>query len=217
MLFAIAFTTFQVVTLYNDWQDHPVITTLDTVALPIEEIEFPAVTICPQGSRKEIIDSVLFRQMKEYIQKRDDNVTVLTPEIMMEQAESFIKDVYPGAKGKPTMLTKMMTSDNPDVSIQNAALLQPEEECDPSSNTEIANEMNKQLQNDTCPEGFEMAQGSNYCIHEKGTLMTYDEASKYCDDKSGSKLLHLDTVQDLSSLNRISGTIVFRVYINEHY
>ena len=209
LLFAIGFTTFQVVTLYNDWQDHPVVTTLDTVALPIEEIKFPAVTICPQGSRKEIIDSVLFRQLKEYIQKRGDNVTVLTPEIMMEQAESFIKDVYPGAKGKPTMLTKMMTSDNPDVSIQNAAILQPEEECDPSSNTDIANELNKQLQNDTCPEGFEMVQGSNYCVHEKGTLMTYDEASKYCDGKSGSNLLYLDTVEDLSSLNGTSGTIEF--------
>ena len=69
--------------------------------------------------------------------------------------------------------------------------------------------MNKQLQNDTCPEGFEMAQGSNYCVHEKGTLMTYDEASKYCNDNSGSKLLYLDTVQELSSLNGSSGTIEF--------
>ena len=209
MLFAIGFTTFQVITLYNDWQDHPVITTLDTVALPIDEIEFPAVTICPQGSRNEIMDSVLFRQLKEYILKRGDNVTTVTPEIMMEQVESFIKDVYPGAKGKPTMLTKMLTSDNPEVSIQNAAVLQPEEECDPSSNTDIANELKKQLQNDTCPEGFEMAQGSNYCIHEKRTLMTYDEASNYCDARSGSKLLYLDTVKDLSSLNGISGTIAF--------
>ena len=43
------------------------LTTLDTVALPIEQVDFPAVTICPQGSRKEIVDSVLFRQLKEYI------------------------------------------------------------------------------------------------------------------------------------------------------
>ena len=66
VLFAMAFTTYQVITLYNDWQDQPVITTLDTVSLPIEEIEFPAVTICPQGTRREIIDSVLFRQLKAF-------------------------------------------------------------------------------------------------------------------------------------------------------
>ena len=90
VLFAIVLTTFQVVTLYNDWQDQPVITTLDTAALPIEEIEFPAVTICPQGSRREIIDSVLFRQLKRYIQYKEGNVTNLTEEEMMEQVEAFL-------------------------------------------------------------------------------------------------------------------------------
>ena len=41
VLLALCFTVFQMATLYTDWQDNPVITTLDTVALPIEEIEFP--------------------------------------------------------------------------------------------------------------------------------------------------------------------------------
>ena len=70
---AVAFTTLQMTTLYQQWQDDPVITTLDTVALPIEKIEFPAVTICPQGSVNKITESVLFKQLKEYIIEKREN------------------------------------------------------------------------------------------------------------------------------------------------
>jgi hypothetical protein len=34
---------------YNDWQDNLVLTTINTTAYPITNIEFPAVTICGQG------------------------------------------------------------------------------------------------------------------------------------------------------------------------
>ena len=67
MILAVSFTIFQMTTLYNQWQDDPVITTLETAALPIENIEFTAITICPQGSVNGILSSVLFKQLKEYI------------------------------------------------------------------------------------------------------------------------------------------------------
>ena len=35
VVIAISFTVFQMASLYNQWQNDPVITTLDTVALPI--------------------------------------------------------------------------------------------------------------------------------------------------------------------------------------
>jgi len=34
---------------YNDWQDNLVLTTVNTTAYPITNIEFPAVTICGPG------------------------------------------------------------------------------------------------------------------------------------------------------------------------
>ena len=39
---------------YNDWQDNPVLTSVSTTAMPIAEIEFPAITICGQGSIAEV-------------------------------------------------------------------------------------------------------------------------------------------------------------------
>ena len=212
VILAIIFTTFQVCNLYNEWQDEPVITTLDTVALPIEEIEFPAVTICPQGTRQEIIDSVLFRQLKEYIEKDKVNVTSLTQDEMMDEVKAFLKDVYPGAKAKPTMITRLMTSDNPKLYVQNEAVLQLEEECDPSSNADIVKVLNKQLLNDSCPEHFTMVQNSGFCIHESRTKMTYNEADQYCRDVIDSKLLYFDSHDDASPLDKllqVQGKIMF--------
>ena len=220
VILAVLFATYQVGKLYKDWQDDPVVTTLDTVALPIEEIEFPAVTICPQGSRQEIVDLVLFRQLTEYIERSTDNVTILTEEQMTDQVVAFLNNVYPGAKGTPTRLTKMMTSDNPTVSITNDAVLGLEEECDPSSNADMVEALNKKLKNDTCPKDFEMAKESNYCIHKASTPMDYNEASKYCNDLSGSSLFYLDTYQDLDPARdflEFSGNIVVLVIIRDEY
>ena len=122
---------------------------------------------------------------------------MLTEEQMTDQVVAFLNNVYPGAKGKPTRLTKMMTSDNPTVSITNDAVLGLEEECDASSNAEMAEALNKKLKNDTCPKGFEMAKGSNYCIHTSSTPMAYNDAKKYCNDQSGASPFYLDSYEDL--------------------
>ena len=36
----------------NDWRENPVLTTLDTIVAPIEDIQFPTVTVCPDESQK---------------------------------------------------------------------------------------------------------------------------------------------------------------------
>jgi hypothetical protein len=46
--------TYWSVLAYSDWQSNPVLTTVKTSALPIKEIEFPAVTICSQGLNTDI-------------------------------------------------------------------------------------------------------------------------------------------------------------------
>ena len=33
---------------FTQWEEHPVITTLETISAPIDEIQFPTVTVCDQ-------------------------------------------------------------------------------------------------------------------------------------------------------------------------
>ena len=197
---AMIFSTYQVVSLYLDWKNEPVITSLKTVAMPIDDIKFPAVTICPQGSRQEILDSVLYRQFTEYTRKHSDsNSKELSLEEMMEQFINFLNHTYPGAAKSPTELTKLMTSDDPEGTIETEAVLGLEKKCDPSYNQEMVDALNKDLKNDTCPEGFVML-GGLYCVHTPGFEMSNVEAHEYCSGQGGAELLYLNSYDDVRVL-----------------
>ena len=227
---AISFTTFQTTHLYIQWKDDPVITSLDTVALSIEEIEFPAVTICPQGSVKQIGDAVLFKQFREYVvQKKykesNYNITLgwlkeeytaskksynnavlpeMTYDEMMMEAELFLKDVYPGAKEKPTQMIQAMTAADPQKVMESETLLSQSEEtqCDSSSNLEALKTLNKQLKNDTCPDGFDKQEDGS-CIHQaRNGLMDYNTAEKYCNILGGARLLYFNSYENITAINR---------------
>ena len=122
VILALSLTTFQMLSLRSQWATNPVITNLETIALPIEDIKFPAVTICPQGSVEEVMDNVLFQQFTEYLNNKNqtdrskrsafqDTASQLhqnmsdfwnvTYEEMLRQIEDFIRDVYPGAQDNP--------------------------------------------------------------------------------------------------------------------
>ena len=55
---------------YVEWQASPTITTINTIAYPIKNIEFPAITICSQGAAKDVMDNVLLQQFEEYLSIR---------------------------------------------------------------------------------------------------------------------------------------------------
>ena len=121
---------------------------------------------------------------------------------MMEHVDQFLKDTYPGANGKPTQLVKLLSSDNPALSIQNDAILELEEKCDPFTNQEILDSMNKQLSNDTCPDAFKML-SDLYCIHVSDRKLTYSGALDYCNQREGSEILYLESNKDLIELLEI--------------
>ena len=223
VVLALMFTTSQMSTLYMEWQNDPVITTLDTVALPIEEVQFPAITICPQGSVHGILDAVLFKQFKEYVSNKtrhgytrrkrskaskslsgseDEDVWHLNSAQIELEGLNFLRDVYPGAKDKPTKLVSLLTTNDPKKMLENEALIQPNgknEECDSSENDQIVKDLNKQLNKDFCPDNFELVDGIG-CLHSSGIDMSYDEADRYCADQDGSNILTFNTYQELKTI-----------------
>ena len=214
---ALAFTTYQVPKMYHEWQENPVVTTLDTVALPIEDIEFPAVTICPQGSAKNILDAVLFKQLKEYIlnkrnssskndkigRKKREAPRNITSDEIRNEIKLFLEEVYPGAKNKPTQLVQMMTSENPDKTLQSMGVMahELEEDCDESAYDNVATTLNSQT-NMECPDGFEALEDKS-CIHKADISATYEGAKYYCETKTFGLggLLRLETEGAIKAFN----------------
>ena len=50
---------------YTDWKSKPVVTTLQSVAKPITDLDFPAVTICGEGQHMGIVEKVLFHNFQK--------------------------------------------------------------------------------------------------------------------------------------------------------
>ena len=220
-------TAIQMASLYRQWNTNPVITTMDTMSLPIEEIDFPAVTICPQGYIQDIMDNVLYHQLEEYIINRtlhgegrskrslaeDELLRVkktgrllwnMTSDELDNYTIDFMEDRYPGAYDNPTNIIPLMISDNPEKLIENEAVLRSfeEEECHENSNDGILNTMNKNLNthgNTICPKGFTVYEDT--CLMAEEAVMTYTEAIENCKRFDNAELLHFISYDDVVKLN----------------
>ena len=42
---------------YTAWQDNPVLTTVKSTSYPVNKVEFPALTICGQGSNEVVLNT----------------------------------------------------------------------------------------------------------------------------------------------------------------
>ena len=55
----------------KDWQDSPILTTLTTTAYPVDNIDFPAVTICASGMNEEVFNAAFLQQFFDYLKQRN--------------------------------------------------------------------------------------------------------------------------------------------------
>ena len=49
---------FFTLSIYKSWDESPILTTVGTTEYDIEQIEYPSITICTQGSVREIIGKI---------------------------------------------------------------------------------------------------------------------------------------------------------------
>ena len=52
IIIGFTFCATTLIELYQQWEDRPVETTIDEVGLPIQELNFPAITVCDKDSLK---------------------------------------------------------------------------------------------------------------------------------------------------------------------
>ena len=122
---------------YVNWQENPVLTSVGTTGYPIEKVEFPAITICAQGSAKEVIDAAFFKQFNDYLKALNKVYSDLTPEEVAKYGRAFLAEKYPGAKVTPNNFVSMMSSPNSDADtvIKSSAIFNPQPACSPSNST----------------------------------------------------------------------------------
>ena len=116
------------ITAYVNWQENPVLTSVGTTGYPIEQVQFPAITICAQGSVREIVDAALVKQFREYVESLGKVYSELTDEEIQKYGKSFLNEYYPGAKFPPNQLVRMMSSPTADAeqTMKSEAILSPQ-------------------------------------------------------------------------------------------
>ena len=236
VILAILGTSYQVISMFWLWGDFPVITTLDTISYPIEKIEFPAVTLCPQGSVLEIMDTVFYYQFEKWVirkiekddssrnKRNTDNsnghlssfLNSLTNAAVVDLLNEFMNETYPGANDIPTKFAALLSSDDPDKTIESKAILMTENEsrCDEKDIQEFSDHVKQKL-GEECPETFENL-NSTTCILLVDAKTNYDAASSYCRDQ-GATILSLDSWDEIEELLKLDifGNTVSEIRLKE--
>ena len=149
---------------------------------------------------------------EELTQNLSNGSRKLTYGQMMAYVDDFLKDVYPGARDNPTKLVHLLTSDQPRKMIANDAVMYQsmEEKCDTANNKEYLELLNKNLENETCANGYDLIPG-NLCVHSPDSLMDFGDSVDYCQQQSGAKILQLDSYEAFNAFNgyTIPGTYNF--------
>ena len=67
VILALVFAIGLSIQAYSAWKENPVLTSVGTTGHPIEQVSFPSITVCPQGSANKVIDAALFQQFEKYL------------------------------------------------------------------------------------------------------------------------------------------------------
>ena len=228
---ALSCTSGQLFKVLSQWFDKPVVTSLDTISLPIENIEFPAVTVCPQGSTVDLMDRFFYNQFEEWLMLKSENNVQASKRIKRQESngcecnvselgnltmagfqcclESFLEETYPGVnKNNPTKIAKMMNADDPERELKNEAILLPDEgaKCDENSNAKLFHRMNEKLKQ-ICPDPFKNINGST-CIMEESIEATYKDAFTICKENGGANIVSLDLFEEDAVIKDILGIAI---------
>ena len=176
LLFAI-WTSYN---LYVSWKEDPVLTTIENFAYPIQNIEFPAITICPQGADNSILRSVLYKQFNEYLAKKDLSLSDLTLEEAKLESIKFLNETYPGAKKSPDNYVTLFRAQNVNSNIKTQANINGEDnihQCDSTLN--MTKQQKRNVKYEACPINT-MSDEHGNCIHVSDKEFAYSEAIEYC-------------------------------------
>ena len=79
---------------------------------------------------KDIIDSALMRQFKEYLKENNKKYSELDADQKKQESKNFLNTKYPGFKKPPNKLVELMSSPsaNPEKTLESSAIVYPEDE-----------------------------------------------------------------------------------------
>ena len=104
--------------LYGHWRDNPITTTIEDPAVPIEEIEFPAITLCGIGTVTELATIAYIKQIREFLAAKGEDLSAFDEETTdtKQYEEAFgdvIEEMYGDLGREPYFLAELLSTQRP--------------------------------------------------------------------------------------------------------
>ena len=100
--------------ILKEWQSNKVVTVLNDTELPINQLDFPAITICSEGFNMEVVEDVIEEEYKDWKKNKRAKRNIIEADEITE----FLKTTY-GIKNAESIIEIVigMISNNPDASF----------------------------------------------------------------------------------------------------
>ena len=79
--------------------------------LPLNSIDYPAITICSQGLIQDVINNAIKKQFSDYVKKTlNKDVDDLTQAEKEQIEQSYTQALFPGSESSITSMVNVLTS-----------------------------------------------------------------------------------------------------------
>ncbi|CAB4059014.1 ASICN [Lepeophtheirus salmonis] len=206
---------------YDDWGNNPILTSVATTGLPIEKIQFPAITLCNQGNVKEVTQNVIKFRLDKYIQNTRNISLVDIQAKGLEYLKQYLMEFFNTENINIIQALKIIKSINPDATLRASIAQNKIDPCNMNKTIDLFEDSDKDDDDADyddnvdgsryeCPYGFECFKEKNTCIFVSSKVCIQSKVKYFCSSLDGAPFEIL-TIKDIEVIMDIKNN--FRVPI----
>ena len=161
-----------ITSLYGNWKASPITTTIEDPAVPINEIDFPAITLCGLGTASGLARITYGKQIRDYLMSQGIDVSSIDEDAFADDyfeafGYEYEQELYGDLALDPYFLAQLLAAREPDAFMKKKVTSGPPL-CSPESITS------------KCLEDSVYDEKANICYKEVTGQVTAAKASELC-------------------------------------
>ena len=94
------------------------------IGRPVEEMEYPGITICSQGWIPDVVNKAVLKQLEEFIASKHEldietvRENLRNESLKIQYEDEIYRELYPGSTTSVTNMITSMTTNNPVSDVQ---------------------------------------------------------------------------------------------------
>ncbi|XP_071749593.1 uncharacterized protein [Lepeophtheirus salmonis] len=202
-----------------------ILTSVTTTGLPIEKIQFPAITLCNQRNIKEVTQKVIKFCLDKYIQNTQNISLVDIQPKGLEYLKQYLMEFFNTGNININQALKIIKSINPDATVRASIARNQIDPCNMNKTTDLFEDSDKDdddadyyditlMCQDTNAPMFECFKEKNTCIFISSKVYIKSKVESFCFSMNGDSF-EIFTIEEIEVImdikNNFHVPIEFRV------